>query len=346
MQSSRESAAVSTQHRQHSPWLAVVSLAVLIAAAVPVTVLLVSDDGSTGNLIEWTLPLVRVLVHLTTLATIALLSVAALLPARDDNLEALTLAARRLVVHGSAAAWIAVLACILLLLWTYFNVLGTGPFEGADLSHFGEFLSVLASGRALIAQIGLLLASALLAAVAQSTIPLRMALFLAVAATTTLALGGHSGFQGGHDIAMFSLAAHLAAASLWVGGLTGLGWLAKRTPDLLRPAVARFSRWALIYAVVVGTSGVINALVRVESLPLLFSSLYGLVLLLKVVAFTGLVVFGALHRRRLLRLATFTTKSFLQLAAGELLVMGAAYGFAIALVSLDPPTAAALSIIG
>ncbi len=346
MQASRESAAVSAQNQQRAPWPAVVSLAALIAAAVPMVVLVVSNDESTENLIEWTLPLVRVLVHLTTLAAIALLSVAVLLPTREHNPEALVPASRRLGSQGSVAALIAVFACLILLVWTYFNVVGTGPLEGADFSSFGEFLSVLASGRALIAQMGLLMASAVLAMFARSTIPLKMSLFLAVAATTTLSLGGHSSSEGGHDIAMFSMAAHLAAASVWVGGLAGLGWLTKSTPELLQPTVARFSRWALICAAVVGASGVINALVRVENLLALASSLYGLVLLLKIVTFIALIVFGALHRRRLLRRENFTTTSFLQLAAGELLVMGAAYGFATALVSLDPPTAAALSIIG
>ncbi len=323
-------------------WLVAVVGAAAVAALVPLVTLLVSDDAA-SNLVEETLPLVRSLVHLTTLAAVACLSLATFLPLRSDAAEALTTTARRFSFHGSIAGLAAVLACALLLLWTYFNVLGEGPLEGAGFGDLGEFLNQLASGRALMAQMGLLLAGAVFAFLARTILPLRMALFLTVAAATTMALGGHSASEGGHDVAMFSMAAHIAAASLWVGGLAGLGLLARGSPELLGPAVARFSRLALICAVVVGVSGAANALVRVEDLAALPGSLYGLILLLKVVAFTALIIFGALHRRRLLRLENFTSNPFLQLTAGELVVMGAAYGLATALVSLDPPTTSALA---
>lgn len=324
-------------------WLGAVAAAVLVAALVPLAIVLGSDDGATADVVGWTLPLVRVLVHLTSLAAIALLCVAVLLLPPVDKPDELTFHARRLSRRGSVAALVAVVACVLLLMWTYVDVLGTGLFRAADFGELGAFLNQLASGRALVAQVGLLLVSALLARIARTAVSLRMALFLAVAGTTTLGLGGHSSSEPGHGLAMFSMTAHIAAASLWVGGLAGLGWLALRNGELLRPAVARFSRMALICVVAVGLTGIGSAVVNVERLESLPGSLYGAVLLLKAAALAVLVVFGVLHRRRVLSREPFTPGAFLQLAAGELVVMGAAYGLAVALVGLEPPDIGALA---
>lgn len=353
MHVSRKSAAVNegtasggTASGQRRPmptrrsWLGLVAAAVLLAVVVPLAIFLISDDAGTANVVSWTLPVVRMLVHLTSIVAIALLSVGVFLPTRADDPEQLTSQAQRLGRQGSAAALAAVVACVVLLFWTYFDVLGTGPFQGGGLDEFGTFLNQLASGRALLAQAGMLVLSAVLARVARTIIPLRMALFLVVAGGTTMGLGGHSASASGHGLAMFSMTGHIAAASLWVGGLAGLGWLAWRNVELLQPAAARFSRIALICAAAVGVTGVVSAVVRVEQLETLPGSLYGAVLLLKVLVFAGLIGFGVLHRRRLLNRESFTPRAFAQLAAGELLIMAVAYGLAVALVRLDPPVAA------
>jgi putative copper export protein len=315
-----------------------------LMALVPPAVFAMSDDGGAANFVGWTLPLVRVLVHLASLATIAFLCVGVLLPAAGEGadgegFEELSPLAMRLGRRGSAAALASVVVCGVLLLWTYFEVLG-GGLTKVGLADFGTFLDQLASGRALLAQIGFLLASAVMARVARTSTALKMALFLAVAGTTTLALGGHAASESGHGLAMFSMTGHIAAASLWVGGLAGLAWLALSAGDLLHAAVRRFSRLALICAAVVAVSGVVSALVRVPDPALLPGSSYGLVLLLKVIALGALIVFGALHRRRLLTGDSFSRTDFRKLAAGELVIMGVAYGLAVALVGLDPPTLA------
>lgn len=317
-------------------FLTAASLAVLLVALIPMVALGMSDDGGTTDLVVWTLPLLRGLVHLTSLTVIALLCVGVLLPT-DDGAEELSPLAVRLGRRGNLAALAAVVVCFLLLLWTYFDVVGAGPLE-AGFGDFGLFLNQLASGRALIAQIGFLLACAVIAGIARTLTALRIALFCAVAGTTTLALGGHAASESGHGLAMFTTTAHIGAASLWVGGLAGLGWLALFATDLLHEAVRRFSRLALICAAVVAVSGVASALVRVPDPGALPSSLYGAVLLAKVLALGVLIGFGVLHRRRLSGRDVFTRADFGKLAAGELVVMGAAYGLAVALVGLEPPT--------
>lgn len=329
---SRRRPAVGVPSRQV---VVMVLLAALLLALIPLAILALSDDAGAAGFVGWTLPLTRGLLHLASLAAIAVLCVGVLLPVQDGA-EELSPFAERLGRRGSVAALAAVVACSVLLLWTYFDVVGAGPLE-ADFGDFGTFLNELASGRALIAQIGFLLASAVLAWVARTLTALRMALFLAVAGTTTLALGGHAASESGHGLAMFSMTAHIAAASLWVGGLAGVAWLAIAAGDRLHVVARRFSNLALICAAVVAVSGVASALARVPDLVALPSSLYGLVLLLKVAALGVLIGFGVLHRRRLLSGGSFGRVDFSKLAGGELVVMGVAYGLAIALVGLEPP---------
>lgn len=330
----------SAKQRNVPSWgfLGQLAVASLLVTLIPLAAVAVLDDGMPDGWVGWTLPLARALVHLTSLVTIALLCVGVLLPggARGDELSP---EAERLGRRGSTAALAAVVACGVLLLLTYFDVLGAGPLQ-AGFSDFGLFLDQLASGRALIAQIAFLLASAVIGTMARTLTALRMALFLAVAGTTTLALGGHAASESGHGLAMFSMTGHIAAASLWVGGLAGLAWLAFIRSNLLHLTVRRFSRIALICATVVALSGVMSALVRVPDLATLASSSYGLVLLLKVLVLGLLITFGAMHRRRLLDGNTFSRADFGKLATGELVIMGVAYGLAVALVALQPPVPA------
>uniref|UniRef100_UPI0038B35416 CopD family protein n=2 Tax=Bacillati TaxID=1783272 RepID=UPI0038B35416 len=85
------------------------------------------------------------------------------------------------------------------------------------------------------------------------------------------------------DIATNSLILHLVAASLWAGGLFALLAHARRGGDYTDVAARRFSTVASICFVVMGFSGVINAIVR---LPLddVFTTTYGRLIVAKTVA--------------------------------------------------------------
>ena len=76
-------------------------------------------------------------------------------------------------------------------------------------------------------------------------------------------------------------------------------------------------------------SGLVNAWVRLGAVDQLWSSRYGLLVLGKVTALVALGVFGWWHRRR--------SRSFLRLAAGEVVVMAATVGLAVALSRTPTP---------
>lgn len=167
-------------------------------------------------------------------------------------------------------------------------------------------------------------------------------LVLALATLLPLGLSGHSSAGGSHDIATNSLIFHLAAASIWAGGLAALLAHARRRGAHTDVATRRFSAVALVAFVVMGVTGVMNAAVR---LPLtdLFSTTYGRLVLAKVAALVVLGGFGWAQRRRsVAALAADPTARgpLVRLAGVEVLVLMATVGLAVGLSRTPPPVTA------
>ncbi|MGH3876052.1 MAG: cytochrome c oxidase assembly protein [Actinophytocola sp.] len=154
------------------------------------------------------------------------------------------------------------------------------------------------------------------------------------------AVTGHSSAGGQHDLATNSLLFHLVAASLWVGGLLALLVFARRFTSGagLRLAATRFSATALVCWLVMASSGVINAWVR---LPVdeLFTTSYGLLVVAKIAALGVLGVFGFLQRQKSVRAIVEggTSAVLVRLAAVEVLLMCLTIGIAAALARTPPP---------
>ena len=158
------------------------------------------------------------------------------------------------------------------------------------------------------------------------------ALVLATAALLPSALNGHAGHHNYSEVAVVSLGVHLVAAAVWVGGLLALVVHLRGFPDQLRPAVRRFSAIALCCVVAVGISGVIESVVLLDGWAALWDTERGHLMIAKAVALAVLVLIGYWHRQRTVEQASSgRLLPLLQLAAGELVVMGATIGIAVVL---------------
>nr|BFE88479.1 hypothetical protein GCM10020093_110800 [Planobispora longispora] len=147
------------------------------------------------------------------------------------------------------------------------------------------------------------------------------------------------------------MAVHLVVLALWVGGLAVLCAHALRGQPHLEVAATRFSSMALWCFIGVGLSGLFSVVARLTSLSELFTSAYGLLLLAKTAAFALLGVAGWWHRRRTLpQLASARSGAsgksgagrsgaFARFAIGEVVIMFAAVGLAVALSRTAPPPA-------
>lgn len=300
-----------------------------------------STIATPGALTGWGLPVSRVLADLAGFLTVGfLVATAFLLPAPGGSAQGL---AAQAVRHASwaAAAWAVIVAVE--LVFTISDLFFT-PVWGLRFAESTSFMFDTSEGRALVVQIVLAAAVALLARWALGVGAVAALVLLALVALAPPALTGHSASSGAHMLAVASLLLHILGASLWVGGLVALGWVATRGSKRLPAAVRRFSVLATWCIALVGVSGVVNAAVRVERLGQLFSTGYGNLVLAKAAAIAGLGALGLMQRRRAIpRLEARAADGrgggtvFVGLAAAEILVMSATVGLAVALSRTPPP---------
>lgn len=289
-----------------------------------------------GAATGWALSLVRLGVDAAGVLVVGqLLAVALLFPAPGGTLPPTSLRALR-AAAGAAAVW-AFLAAVELPL-SYSELAGRPLSQALDPAQLVAFVQTISTAQALVLQavLGLVVCGLILRVV--GPVGAGAVLLLAVLALLPPALAGHSAASGDHMLALSSLTVHLVAVSLWVGGLAALAVAARAGGPLLAPAVRRFSVLAVWCLVAVGTSGLVNAALRVRPLSALVTSGYGVLVLGKAGALALLAGLGWLHRRRTLTaLEAGSRSAFARLAAAEMAVMFATIGLAVALAASPPP---------
>ncbi len=127
------------------------------------------------------------------------------------------------------------------------------------------------------------------------------ALVVGLAALAGFAVEGHTRSQ--HPVAlMFAFdVVHLAAGAVWLGGIASLVMAFRSEPDApsLGAAVQRFSAMAVGAVAVVVAAGTGMAIIVLPTFGDLFSTGYGLALLVKVAIVGGVIALGAVNNRRL-----------------------------------------------
>jgi copper transport protein len=141
-------------------------------------------------------------------------------------------------------------------------------------------------------------AGALLAAIAPVYPVLEPVAFLAAFVVLPgPSIAGHALDRGQSPIEVVADVAHVAAASVWLGGLVALG-LALRAGDrglVLR----RFSNIAIVSVAILGITGVVRALSELSAVSQLWTTGYGRALIVKTGLLAGLVAIGWVNRYRL-----------------------------------------------
>ncbi len=287
---------------------------------------------------EWALPVLRVVHDLAAITTLGFLLLAvALIP---DQKGALRTTAKSALVRAriAAAVWF-----IALLAEAVFNLSLSAASPVSSILSFDlvwQYLTQILEGQVALA--GMVAAAVIVfAPPIEKANPAAVLFGIAgVGLVLPPLLTGHSASASGHDLAMTSLSIHVLAASLWIGGLAGVGWLASRGAKALAVALPRFSTLALGAYVAVGLSGVVNAAIRLGRVDALWQDRYGLLVLGKTLLLVVLGALGYLHRRRTVApAAAGDRRAFLRLAAVELTVMSAAVGLAVALSRSPTPIA-------
>ncbi|KAA9395371.1 copper resistance protein CopD [Kocuria coralli] len=282
----------------------------------------------------------------------------------------------RVLQLAGAAAVVWTVAAAVVVVFTYAEVSGVRLSPSAAYTQqLISFLTDIPTGQALGVEVIVAAVVTTLVFGVRSLLGLLLTTALSCVALVAMALSGHSAGGDDHMGAVNSLGLHLLGVSAWMGGLIALAWLspllardrstarlpigtrARRKSGSVRAAegkevpltavvLNRFSHLALWCFVLVLASGVINAAVRIGS-PSQLLSPYGTLVIVKLVLTLALGVAGYVHRRAVIPALIADRMSgkraVWQIVFGELLLMGALVGVAVALGNSAPPVPEDLS---
>jgi copper transport protein len=178
---------------------------------------------------------------------------------------------------------------------------------------------------------------------AESKTDLALLGVLGVAALATWPLTGHPTASPVAGVSVVVDAIHLAAMSVWLGGLVMLGAFLLRQANEreLGAILPIWSRWAATAVSALILAGVVQALIEVSSLNGLVDSTYGRLILVKV-ALAACVLGVAWYSRRLVRsrVAEAKPRGLRRVVGAELAITAVVLGVTAALVQIAPPRTA------
>ena len=181
------------------------------------------------------------------------------------------------------------------------------------------------------------------------------ALAAGMAALALPGLAGHAGQKSPRGLALPLDAVHLAAASIWIGGLIGIVvfWLTvgrQGRVAALAVIVPRFSTVAFVSVLVLVSSGIGQSLLELPTLGSLWQTSYGQALLVKIALLAAALVLAAVNLARTKpRLQAAGVRPSLgpgaalllrRLVQGEIVFVAGALFAAAVLTSLPPPASA------
>jgi putative copper resistance protein D len=250
---------------------------------------------------------------------------------------------------AAIASLIWMLSNLSFIVLTLANILNSSVSEVLQPNILRSFLLQIPLGQYLFTQ---LLLSILISIIVPRFNSIGTGTFLLLATLLAIVIPvfqSHSASGGSHLMAIGSLAIHVIALALWVGGVFALAFL---TPENRAAAVPRFSVMALWAAIAVVVSGSVNAYIRLNFKEAWGSS-YTYLVIAKVFLTAGLIVIGYLHRRNLQKLSELKGSKFFQLILAEIVIMVLTLVIGSRLASSQPPEREtglavdrALSIVG
>ncbi|HKN98568.1 MAG TPA: CopD family protein [Pseudonocardiaceae bacterium] len=293
--------------------------------------------GGTGDLTAWGLSVSKMVMDMSSVGVIGLLLTCLLLPEPDGEPSATARRCRR-TASQLAVVWAVSTAALLVFTWSdvvdqQVTKLPFGKLFTATGSVFpdvADYISVTAVAVVIAAGI----------AVTDRWPGALVLLLLAGYNLVPMALQGHASHG---TVLKYSLVVHVIAVSLWVGGLGALLLHVRGEPALLAVAVPRFSGVALGCYVAVAASGIVAVWVLLGSVPAVWGSRYGVLVMLKAGALIALGVLGWWHRRHTVSRIRASQddararRAFVQLAAAEIVIMVVAVALAVALSRTASP---------
>ncbi len=250
---------------------------------------------------------------------------------------------------AAIASFIWIFSNLTFIVLTLANILNSSVSEVFKPNILRSFFTQVPLGQYLFAQLLLSILISIIVPRFKSIGTGTLLLLATLLAIVIPVFQSHSASSGSHLMAIGSLAIHVIALALWVGGVFALSFLA---PEKRAVAVPRFSVMALWAAIAVVVSGSVNAFIRLDFKEA-WTSNYSYLVLAKVFLTAALIAIGYLHRKNLTKLSEIKGPKFLQLILAEVVIMVVTLAIGSRLASTQPPVREiglvedrALSIIG
>lgn len=286
--------------------------------------------------VRYGIPIVRVLLDMAAVTTVGLTVLPLLIGSDRPKLAEGVLRGTRRVAIATSLAW-GITALVALVLQTAELRLS----ESVTLGAIWDYVRTISAGKALVAVFVLAMLNAGLAVWSVrvgGSVPPELRVAAALFTLLPLPVTGHATSGSWNDITMVSMELHVLAAVTWTGGLGAVIVLLAANRTLLAHALPRFSRLAAVCLTVSVATGLFNGVVELTLKPgsdlwqELFTTSYGILVVLKVSCVVLLAMLGANIRWRLLPgILRHQRTALAGWAAVELSIMGLAFGFAVVL---------------
>ncbi|UUV28273.1 CopD family protein [Amycolatopsis roodepoortensis] len=290
-----------------------------------------------SEVVSVSIPIVRVLLDISAVATIGLALLSVLVGYDRPKLSEPIMRIARPAGVAAALVW-ATTALVALILQTAEYRPGSSTLSMSDV---GSYIADVGAGKALLIVAVLALLHAGLGVLALKhgeKVPAEVRVGLGLFALLPLPVTGHASNWNYHDYTMISMELHVMSAVAWTGGLGAMAVLLVGNRTLLAHALPRFSKLATLCLILGAATGLFNGLIEISLNPSLgfwegvFTTPYGQLVLLKLLCTAVIAGLGAYTRWKLMpRIIRHNRTALAAWATLELTVMGLAFGFAVVL---------------
>jgi putative copper export protein/cytochrome c oxidase assembly factor CtaG len=280
-----------------TPWLIAVAVVLLSSALAGVLVVSAPPGIPVSSVgVQVLIPVMRLVADLAGILVVGcLLAAGILLDSPNGDLSA---DSSRMLLLGSRVALAWLVATFVGAVLTLADVFGLPVASALDERTSITFLTQSVVGHAFVAQMIGAAVIAIVGPLAGRRWQANALLGVAVVTMASRSTAGHSGVSGDHEVVALLLAVHVIAVSLWVGGLAAIGLMLLRGQGVDISTARRFSAVALWCVAAVAVTGLAQVLLRIPHPIDLFTTPYGLLLVVKTILVSVLIALGWLQRRR------------------------------------------------
>ena len=292
-----------------------------------------------GPLVSAGLPMVRTVATAAAVLTVGLLLYAAVLGPQGRK-GVLSQVGRGDVVRAGWVAAVWSVASLATAAWSLAWALGLPLSQTLTPDVIGTYAWDVDSVRAFLL-VAILAAGIAVACVFTATVTGAGASMVAALIGVALpALTGHASSLGSHGVAMTSDVVHALSMAVWVGGLSVILFHAVRNDPGTMRSLPVFRTVATVSVVFLTISGLGAAFARMNAVSELWTTSFGILIMLKVVLLATLLVIARTVQTKVVGAGLEARPTLVRFASIEALLMAAAAGIGVALTQTPYPRVA------